>query len=64
MKQLVRLNKRPRRGGREFTYALRYTGEDGNEDVRALVIRISEKPKGNRPGRKRNSEWAMLSLAL
>jgi integrase len=36
MKQLVKLNKRPRRGGREFTYALRYTGEDGKRRCESL----------------------------
>jgi integrase len=36
MRQLVKLNKRPRRGGREFTYALRYTGEDGKRRCESL----------------------------
>jgi hypothetical protein len=36
MKQLVKLNKRPRRGGREFTYALRYKGEDGKRKCETL----------------------------
>jgi integrase len=36
MRQLVKLNKRPRRGGREFTYALRYTGEDGKRKCESL----------------------------
>jgi integrase len=36
MKQLVRLNKRSRCGGREFTYALRYTGEDGKRRCESL----------------------------
>ena len=36
MKQLVKLNKRPRRGGREFTYALRYKGEDGKRRCESL----------------------------
>jgi integrase len=36
MKQLVKLNKRPRRGGRESTYALRYTGEDGKRRCESL----------------------------
>jgi integrase len=36
MKQLVKLNKRPRRGGRQFTYALRYTGEDGKRRCESL----------------------------
>jgi integrase len=36
MKQLVKLNKRPRRGGREFVYALRYTGEDGKRRCESL----------------------------
>jgi len=36
MKQLVKLNKRPRCGGRDFTYALRYTGEDGRRKCESL----------------------------
>jgi integrase len=36
MKQLVKLNKRPRRSGRTFTYALRYTGEDGKRRCESL----------------------------
>jgi integrase len=36
MKQLVKLNKRPRRGGRKFTYALRYNGEDGKRKCESL----------------------------
>jgi integrase len=36
MKQLVKLNKRPRCGGREFTYALRYKGEDGKRKCETL----------------------------
>ena len=36
MKQLVKLNKRPRCGGREFTYALRYEGEDGKRKCESL----------------------------
>jgi len=36
MKQLVKLNKRPRCGGRKFTYALRYNGEDGKRKCETL----------------------------
>jgi integrase len=36
MKQLVKLNKRPRCGGREFTYALRYVGQDGKRRCESL----------------------------
>jgi len=36
MKQLVKLNKRPRCGGRKFTYALRYTGKDGKRKCETL----------------------------
>ncbi len=36
MKQLVKLNKRLRCGGREFTYALRYAGEDGKRRCESL----------------------------
>ncbi len=36
MKQLVKLNKRPRCGGQEFTYALRYRGEDGKRKCESL----------------------------
>ena len=36
MKQLVKLNKRPRCGGREFTYALRYRSEDGKRRCESL----------------------------
>jgi integrase len=36
MKQLVKLNKRPRCGGRKFTYALRYSGEDGKRKCETL----------------------------
>ena len=36
MKQLVKLNKRPRCGGRQFTYALRYIGEDGKRRCESL----------------------------
>ena len=36
MKQLVKLNKRPLCGGREFTYALRYKGEDGKRKCETL----------------------------
>ena len=36
MKQLVKLNRRPRCGGREFTYALRYIGEEGKRKCEAL----------------------------
>jgi len=36
MKQLVKLNKRPRCGGQEFTYALRYRGEDGKRKCETL----------------------------
>ena len=36
MKQLVQLNKRSRCGGREFTYALRYKGEDGKRRCESL----------------------------
>ena len=36
MKQLVKLNKRPRRGGREFTYALRYQDEKGKRKCESL----------------------------
>jgi len=38
MKQLVKLNKRPRCGGRKFTYALRYDGKDeGGKQLRTAV---------------------------
>ena len=36
MKQLVKLNKRPRSGGRKFTYALRYVGRDGKRKCESL----------------------------
>lgn len=36
MKQLVKLNKRPRCGGRKFTYALRYVGRDGKRKCESL----------------------------
>lgn len=36
MKQLVKLNKRPRCGGRKFTYALRYIGKDGKRKCETL----------------------------
>jgi len=36
MKQLVKLNRRPRRGGREFTYALRYKDENGKRRCESL----------------------------
>ena len=36
MKQLVKLNKRPRCDGRKFTYALRYNGEDGKRKCETL----------------------------
>jgi len=36
MKQLVKLNKRPRCGGRQFTYALRYDGKDGKRKCETL----------------------------
>ena len=36
MKQLVKLNKRPRCGGQEFTYALRYKGENGKRKCETL----------------------------
>ncbi len=36
MKQLVKLNKRPRCGGREFTYALRYKDENGKRKCESL----------------------------
>ena len=36
MKQLVKLNKRPRCGGRKFTYALRYDGKDGKRKCETL----------------------------
>ncbi len=36
MKQLVKLNKRPRCGGRKFTYALRYNGKDGKRKCETL----------------------------
>ncbi len=36
MKQLVKLNKRSRCGGRKFTYALRYIGRDGKRKCESL----------------------------
>ena len=36
MKQLVKLNKRPRRGGRKFIYAMRYIGKDGKRKCETL----------------------------
>ncbi|MBI9019378.1 MAG: tyrosine-type recombinase/integrase [Phycisphaerae bacterium] len=36
MKQLVKLNKRPSSGGRNFTYVLRYVGEDGKRKWETL----------------------------
>jgi len=36
MKQLVKLNKRPRHGGRKFTYAMRYIGKDGRRKCETL----------------------------
>ncbi len=36
MKQLVKLNKRPRRSGRSFTYALRYKDENGKQKCESL----------------------------
>jgi len=36
MKQLVKLNKRPRHGGRKFTYAMRYIGKDGKRKCETL----------------------------
>jgi hypothetical protein len=36
MKQLVKLNKRPRRSGRIFTYALRYKDENGKRKCETL----------------------------
>jgi len=48
MKQLVRLNKRLRRGGREFTYALRYTAEDGKRRCESLGHTDQRKAKRQR----------------
>ena len=36
MEQLVKLNKRPRRSGRTFTYALRYKDENGKQKCESL----------------------------
>ena len=36
MEQLVKLNKRPRRSGRKFTYALRYKDENGKRKCESL----------------------------
>ena len=60
MKQLVKLNKRPSRDGRTFTYLLRYDGENG----KPLDMETCEKLKGNVLRRKRSLGWVMLSPAL
>jgi integrase len=76
MKQLVKLNRRPRCGGREFTYALRYTGEDGKRkceslghtDQRKAERQRAQKEKELRmgyvePGSMRLRDFMMDSLA-
>jgi integrase len=48
MIQLVKLNKRPRCGGRKFTYALRYNGEDGKRKCESLGHTNSRKAESRR----------------
>lgn len=58
MKQLVKLNKRPRQGGREFTYALRYNDHSGKRrceslghtDIRKAELQRAKKEKELRMG--------------
>ncbi len=53
MKQLVKLNKRPRCGGREFTYALRYKGEDGKRKCESLGHTNQRKAERQRAQKER-----------
>ena len=53
MKQLVKLNKRPRCGGREFTYALRYKGEDGKRKCETLGHTNQRKAERQRAQKER-----------
>jgi hypothetical protein len=53
MKQLVKLNKRPRCGGREFTYALRYKGEDGKRKCETLGHTNQRKAERQRDQKER-----------
>ena len=76
MKQLVKLNKRPRHGGREFTYALRYKDEDdkrkceslGHANRRKAEMQRAKKEKELRmgyfePGSMRLTDFMEDSLA-
>ncbi len=53
MKQLVKLNKRPRCGGREFTYALRYKGEGGKRKCETLGHTNQRKAEKQRAQKER-----------
>jgi integrase len=53
MKQLVKLNKRPRCGGREFTYALRYKGENGKRKCESLGHTNQRKAERQRAQKER-----------
>ena len=76
MKQLVKLNKRPSRDGRTFTYFLRYDGEDGKRkwetlghgDMRKAERQRAQKEKELRmgyiePGSMRLRDFMEDSLA-
>ena len=53
MKQLVKLNKRPRCDSRKFTYALRYIGKDGKRKCETLGHTNQRKAERQRDQREK-----------
>jgi len=62
MKKLVKLNKRPRRSGRKFTYALRYRGEDGKRKCESLGHANQRKAEKQRAQKEKELRMGYVEL--
>lgn len=64
MKQLVKLNKRSRRGGRHFTYALRYKDEYGKQRCESLGHSNLRKAEQQRAQRERELQMGSFPSSM
>ncbi|MBN2590826.1 MAG: site-specific integrase [Sedimentisphaerales bacterium] len=64
MKQLVKLNKRPRRSGRQFTYALRYKDEYGKQRCESLGHANLRKAEQQRAQREKELQMGSFSSSM
>ena len=63
MKQLVKLNKRPSRDGRRFTYFLRYQGEDGKRKWESLGHADRRKAEKQRAAKEKELGMGYVELS-